>query len=62
MFDKKIKVWIDETPISLTNDEVKDLLLERADTNALVRERDDLTRRLELANAKLKHYGHASGF
>jgi len=76
MFDKTIKVWINKTPLTLTNQEVKDLLSERIDMDALERESynltrrlelantecDNLTHRLELANAKLKDYGHASGF
>ena len=62
MFDKKIKVWINQTPVTLTNEEVKDLLLERADVNALQSDKTELERRLTLANAKLKNYGHSSGF
>lgn len=62
MFDKKIKVWINQTPITLTNEEVKNLLLERADVNSLQSDKVKLEQRLEAANAKLKNYGHASGF
>lgn len=62
MFDKKIKVWVNRTPVTLTNEEVKDLLLERADANALQSDKIELEQRLALANAKLRDYGHPGEF
>lgn len=62
MFDKKIKIWVNRIPITLTNEEVKDLFLETADKVVLIKRFANLTRRLELANAKLKQYGHRTDF
>ena len=62
MFDKQIKVEINRVVVTLTNEEVKKLVLERQDYQALEAKHDELARRLELANRKLTEYGHMSGF
>ena len=62
MFDKTIKIEINRCPVTLTNEEVKALVLGRQDYQALQAKHDDVARRLELANRKLKEYGHVSGF
>ena len=62
MFDKTIKIEINGCPLTLTNEEVKKLVLERQDYQALQAKHDELARRLTLANRKLKEYGHVSEF
>jgi hypothetical protein len=58
MFDKTIKIEINRVVNILTNEQVKKLVLKQLDNVALRDHNDQLLRRLELANSKLKDYGH----
>lgn len=73
MFDKTIKVEINRVFTTLTNEQVKNLILNQQDYLALkakynslqvekILQYDALADRLELANSKLKEYGHISEF
>ena len=73
MFDKTIKVEINRVFKTLTNEQVKELMLKQQDYQTLeakydtlqvdkIVQHDALARRLELANSKLKEYGHISEF
>ena len=64
--EKKIKIEINRIPQTLTATQVKELAMTatdlRSSADQLLAQRDELQRRLDLANAKLKEYGHVSGF
>jgi len=62
MFDTTIKVEINRVPVTFTNENVKELFLNQQDYETLKAKHDELQRRLALANAKLKAYGHISEF
>lgn len=73
MFDKQIKVKIKGVTLTFTNEEVQKLAHEHSVYRDAMSEMDTqgrdarfeielLKERLGLANAKLKDYGHNSGF
>ncbi len=62
MFDKTIKIEVNKVPSTLTNEQVKKLVVDKQDYDAVKQLADGLQERLDAANAQLKKYGHMSGF
>lgn len=62
MFDKTIKIEVNRELRTLTNEQVKKLVVDKQNYDEVKRLADGLQERLDAANAKLTQYGHMAGF